>query len=148
MSQVSKKHVDNKVFERIFEIFVDLLIVVNNSEKAELFLNSLLTKTEKIVLSKRLSIAFLLANEYSADHIIYLLKVSRQTVWTVKNWLDGDGKDFLKIINEIKNNKKNKITMKKFFLMIEEVLTPMYTSDWGRLQRRKRQQEYLEQKPF
>lgn len=148
MSQVSKKHVNNDVMDRIFEIFVDLLIAVNNAEKAELFLNSLLTKTEKIVLSKRLSIAFLLANEYSADHIMYLLKVSRQTVWTVKNWLDGDGKDFLKIIKEIKNNKKNKLTMKKFFLMIEEVLTPTFTSDWRRLQSRKRLQEYLDQKPF
>lgn len=148
MSQISKKHVNNKVVERIFEIFVDFLIAVNNSEKAEIFLDNLLTKTEKVVLAKRLSIAFLLVNGYSTEQIKYLLRVSSQTVWTVKTWLGHEGKGLVKIINEIKNNKKNKLTMKKFFIMLEELLTPIYSGHWSQVQRKKRWQEYLDQKPF
>ncbi len=83
MSQVSKKFLDEKVRQRILEVFLTTLIDLKNTSDAQAFFDCLLTETEKTMLAKRLVIAILLAKNYDYRTISRLLKVSTTTVHTV-----------------------------------------------------------------
>lgn len=83
MAQVSKYQVSASVYKRIAEILLKTLAKIRTHEEAELFLNDLLTPTEKIMLAKRLSIAFLLEKGYDFRTIVSTLKVSSSTIASV-----------------------------------------------------------------
>ncbi|OGM05764.1 hypothetical protein A2125_01085 [Candidatus Woesebacteria bacterium GWB1_43_5] len=83
MSQVSKRLLAPKVSNRIFEIFLKSISKLKDKDEIVEFLEDFLSTTERVMLSKRLSIAFLLANGYDYRTITTILKVSKGTVWSV-----------------------------------------------------------------
>lgn len=151
MSQVSKRKLDKKVYERIFEIFVSSLVISNNKNKAEKLINGLLTKTEKIMLAKRLSISFLLAKKYKYEEICEMLKVGKSTVWQVKTQTDYKEKDYQKIIEELIKKVGNQGSEFDFFDFLEELLPPPRHSNWSEVRRKqwvKRKEKRDKLKPF
>lgn len=101
MAQLSKRFVSREIQERMFEIFWQSLALCKNKQSVASFLEDLLTPTEKIMLAKRVSIAFLLLKNYDYQAINQTLKVSNQTIWLVKAWLNTKGQGYRKILNEI-----------------------------------------------
>ena len=80
MSQVSKHKLNNSVYEKIFSLFPQFLSrMISHGKQAEL-VAAFFTSTERIVLAKRIAIAFMLTKGYTYDQIVGKLKVSHGTV--------------------------------------------------------------------
>lgn len=94
MPQVSKNQLDPKTKSQIDNDFYQTLIDLRSRGEARDFLEGLLTPTEKIMLSKRLGIAILLARGLPYRAIMDILKVSNATIGRVSTWLKTSGREF------------------------------------------------------
>ena len=83
MAQVSKYPIPKVVADRIFEVFIKTLIGLKNRKEADDFSYDLFSPTEKIMLSKRIAIAFLLLKGYQYREISKILRVSLTTIGSV-----------------------------------------------------------------
>jgi len=80
MSQVSKNKINNKVYEKIFSLFPRFLFKMTSKGKQSELVDVFFTRTEKIVLAKRIAIAFMLVKGYSYRQISDKIKVSTSTI--------------------------------------------------------------------
>ena len=81
MTQVSKYPISKDVADRIFEVFVKTLLKIKTYKEAESFTYDLFSPVEKIMLAKRIAIAFLLMKGYQYREISRLLRVSLDNNW-------------------------------------------------------------------
>lgn len=88
MTQVSRNPLGKETNQEIQATLWWLLARLNNDFDIKNFLNGLLTKTEKIMLAKRLAIAFLLNRGYNYRDIGDALKVSTSTVVRINEAID------------------------------------------------------------
>lgn len=88
MAQVSRRRLSRDTQKKLFDLFFRALANIRNSSDIEKFLFSLLSPTEKTMLSKRLGIALLLAKGYNYEMIKDVLKVSQETVARVNGVLN------------------------------------------------------------
>lgn len=106
MSQVSKYPISKNIFDRIFEIFLRIFIEIKNKEDADQFITDLLTPTEKIMLAKRLAIAFLLEKNYDYRTIQSIIRVSSATITSVNMTLKYGSEGYKKLISKIIREEK------------------------------------------
>jgi len=101
MSQISNYPISKKVADRIFEIFLTTITNLKDRNEADQFISDLLTPTEKIMIAKRLAIAFLLEKKYEYKAIQKLLRVSTGTITAVNlsRNLGNDG--YKKVISKM-----------------------------------------------
>lgn len=116
MAQVSKYPISKDVADRIFDVFIKSLIKVKNSRDAHNLANDLFSPVERIMLAKRLSIAFLLMKGYEYREISKLLRVSLTTIASVNSSLRY-GHDGYKTILERIAKEEN---LEEFFLNVAE----------------------------
>lgn len=150
MAQLSKRFLHKKVEERILDLFWTSLSSLSTKEKVALFLDDLLTSTEKLMLSKRLAIAFMLMKGHDYPTINDRLKVSDPTIWNVKTSLTLGGKGYKMVIEQIMNKEKWEKFWQDLDNLFQEILPPRYGTDWKEARRKqwekRRQQE--KEKPF
>src|SRR3989344_801225 len=89
MTQVSKFKLDKKTQDTLLKNLLTVISKLNKEDQAKLFLDDLLTRTEKIVLAKRLAIALMLESGKSYEEIKDLLKVSSSTIGVINNRLNS-----------------------------------------------------------
>ena len=91
MSQVSKNILNNRVYERIFSLFPQLLhrMIARNQEND--LVKAFFTRTEKIIFAKRVAIAFMLVKGYTYQQIVTKIKVSYGTVSRISDVLRTNG---------------------------------------------------------
>lgn len=106
MSQVSKYPISKAVAERMFEIFLKTFVKIKNDQEANQFISDLLTPTEKIMLAKRLTIAYLLERSYDYRTIQNIIKVSTGTISSVNLTRLYGSKGYKKLLNKIMNEEK------------------------------------------
>lgn len=80
MPQVSKRKLSRDIESKITESLLEAISQVRSKAEVSIFIEDLLTPTERIMVSKRLSIAILLLKGWNYDSIKDLLKVSSETV--------------------------------------------------------------------
>ena len=80
MTQVSRLPLPKKLEEQMYTLFRRVLSELHSEGDITDFLDDLLTPTEKVMLAKRLAIAFLLEKGYDQRAIHTILKVSTTTV--------------------------------------------------------------------
>jgi TrpR-related protein YerC/YecD len=150
MAQVSKRYLHKKVEERITDLFRNSLSSLSTKERVALFLDDLLTTTEKIMLSKRLAIAFMLMKGQSYPSINDRLKVSDATIWNVKNNLTVNGKGFQMAIEQIMNKEKWEKFWQDLEHLFQELFPPRYGTDWKEARRKqwKKRREQEKRKSF
>lgn len=90
MSQVSKNKLSNKVYEKIFSLFPKFLYRMTSRGKQSELIDSFFTRTEKIVLAKRIAIAFMLVKGYEYRQISSRIKVSTSTILKVSEALKNN----------------------------------------------------------
>ena len=83
MAQISKRFLSEEVQNKISGTLLEAVSQVKGRNDAQLFLNDLLTPTERVVLAKRLAIAVLLIKGWGYESIQSFLKVSSDTVGKV-----------------------------------------------------------------
>lgn len=106
MTQVSKYPISKNIADRIFEIFLKTLIEVRDREEADQFISDLLTPTEKIMLAKRLAIAFLLEKSYDYRTIQKIIRVSAPTITSVNIARQHGTNGYKKVISKIIKEEK------------------------------------------
>lgn len=129
MTQVSKYPISKEIADRIFEIFVKAIIGLDNKEDTQDFLDNLLSPIERVMLVKRLSIAFLLEKGYSHRDISKILRVSLPTVVSVNYSRVYGSKGYLKVVNKILKEEKFDELVSK--ILISFVSMPAKVSKGG-----------------
>lgn len=118
MSQVSKYPISKDIADRIFDVFIKTFIKIKNTQDAQNLASDLFSPTEKIMLAKRLSIAFLLMKEYQYREISQLLKVSVATISSVNKSLKFGSNGYQTILERISKEE----SLEDFFLNSAEKL--------------------------
>lgn len=106
MSQVSKYPISKEIADRIFEIFIKALVKISQEKEADEFISDLLTPTEKVMLAKRLAIAFLLEKGYDYRTIQRIIRVSSPTITSVNTALRYGSRGYKKLVSEIIKEEK------------------------------------------
>lgn len=130
MTQISKYPIHKSVEKRMFEIFTTTISNLKNSDDIEEFLHDFLSPVEKIMLSKRLAIAVLLAKNYSYPSIKNILRVTSTTIASVSLSLKYSGNGYKKMVEKILSDEKRD----NFWQKIEDVLANIPNakgSDWS-----------------
>ena len=148
MAQISKRFLHKKVEERILDLFWTSLSSLSTKQKVALFLDDLLTKTEKIMLSKRLAIAFMLMKGNDYPTINDRLKVSDPTIWNVKTSLSLKGKGYKMAIEQIMNKEKWEKFWQDLDNLFQEILPPRYGANWKEIRRKQWEKRRHQEKPF
>lgn len=104
MPQLSRKFLDKATQERILSLFISSIVLSQTKEMAVRLVEDLFTPTEKVMLAKRFSIAFLLLEGYDYRTIASVLKVSTGTVGRVAAWLKSKGQGIKDIKEKIKQH--------------------------------------------
>lgn len=94
MSQLSKRPLNKETEKRIYDIFTHVLADATSKEDITALLYDFLTPTERVMLPKRLSIAYLLIKGYDQRAISQYLKVSFTTITKVSSALKNGGKGY------------------------------------------------------
>lgn len=138
MTKISRKRLESQVEKRIYEIFSETIVSLDNPQKVEEFFNELISPTEKLMLAKRLAIAILLEKGYTYEDIISVLKVSRTTIQSVSLWYKFRGIGYKKAVDKY----INRIKKQDFIDNIEELLLKFsMPAAYGSLRYFKKQQE-------
>ena len=86
--QVSKQGITKQIEKKIFKSLYQVLADIKQPEAVARFFSDILSSTERMVLAKRLAIAYYLKRNKSYDVIRNDLKVSSATIATVQNWIE------------------------------------------------------------
>ena len=104
MAQVSKYPISKDIADRIFDVFIKSFIKVKSSKDAQNLANDLFTPTERIMLAKRLAIAFCLMQEYEYREISKLLSLT--TIASVNMTLKYGSNGYKTILERINKEEK------------------------------------------
>ena len=80
MSRVSKRPLDERLLSKIYRLFYEVFSRNKNQDDFLLIIDDILSSSEKIMLSKRLAIIYLLIKGVDYRDIMDTLKVSSATV--------------------------------------------------------------------
>ncbi len=150
MTQVSRRILDPNTQKRIYEIFIDVIKDVQTTSEVQSLLEDFFTPTERIMLPKRLCIAFLLLKAYDQRTIASYLKVSFTTINRVSTSLKVGGNGYKLVINRLQKREEFETVLKQ----IEEGIVSMLASiggpsrAWKNIQHEQRKHNYEERKPF
>ena len=147
MTQVSKYPIHKDAEKRMFDIFKSTISRLTISEDIEEFLEDFLSPVEKIMLSKRLSIAILLAKGYTYPAIARILRVTPSTISTVSLRLKYSGKGYKKAVERVLSQEKKD----NFWQKIEDALAKIPNSkgsSWVYQRKKYEEQKRIKKKPF
>lgn len=147
MSQISKLFMSPNIEKRVYEVFINSVKNTTSQDEVVDFLGDLLSPTEKVMLAKRLSIAFMiLEGKYTYEDIAKTLKVSRGTIARVHTVLNLRGTGYRKILGDMLKKKALKILFEEML----EGLTPLPPkgTNWGEWKKRRREAEWKREEPL
>lgn len=101
MTQVSRRPMHKDVYYEIRDDFLWVLSALHFAGETKAFFYDFFTKTERIMLSKRLAVALMIQKGYHYDQIQAILHVSSATVSRVGNWLDRGGEGVKEVLNKL-----------------------------------------------
>lgn len=136
MAQVSRLPLEKDVEEQITKEFWWIITNLQDEKDVKKFLGDLLTKTERIMLIKRLAVALLLVKGYSYGQIRAVLKVSPTTTNQMQRWLEKGGEGYKLVIERLLKKEKMELFFKKLNNFLDQVSLP-FKSDirsrtkWG-----------------
>lgn len=91
MTHVSRNPVHKDVYFQILDDLYWLLADVKRPEDMKQLLGDFFTKTERLMLAKRLALAGMIIEGYDVDIIRQVLNVSTGTIYRMKEMLDKTG---------------------------------------------------------
>lgn len=149
MAQVSRYPISKEVYDRCWEIFTKTLIGIRDSKDADEIISDLLTPTERIMVTKRLSIAFLLNQGYEYREISKILRVSSPTISMVSLALKWGKNGYKKAVDRILRDEKLRETLNK---TAQALITPATVGGQGsrtwRYLKQELQKKSKDRKPF
>lgn len=101
MSQVSRHQLNNRVYDKIFSLYPQFLHRMTSRGKQVEFVEAFFTRTEKIVIAKRIAIAFMLVKGYQYHEIRSKIKVSTGSIANIADILKVNGNTIIQELNMI-----------------------------------------------
>lgn len=150
MTQISKRQLDSSTQKRVYEIFIDVLKEVQTSSEVQSLLEDFFTPTERVMLPKRLCIAFLLMKGYDQRSIASYLKVSFTTINRVSTALKVGGKGYSLVLGRLQKREQFETVLQK----TEEGIVSMLASiggpsrAWKNIRNEQRKHNTEGEKPF
>jgi len=150
MTQISKRQLDKATEGRIYNIFIEAIAETKNAADVQSLLIDFFTYTERIMLPKRLCIAYLLLKGYDHRAIISYLNVSFTTINRVSTALKTGGTGYTLLLTRLQKRERVDATLKQ----IEEGIISMLASFggkshlWRNLRNEQRKRAYEERTPF
>lgn len=118
MTQISRRPVEKDVYYSIRDDFLWILAALRTTDEVKAFFYDFFTKTERVMLTKRLAIALMIHEGYRYEDIRFILHVSTSTINRVANWLDTGGEGVKKVLDKLIQEEK----MKAFWDKINKAL--------------------------
>lgn len=144
MSQVSKFMLLPEVWEKIFDLFTDTFFRMKNKQKFNNFIDNFFSPTERIMLSKRLAIAVLLAKGNDYRTIRRAIRVTDGTISKVALLMKGGDSGLKTAVEEILKRDAGKIFLEEMFGLLDYKSKGRNWSDVEKNKRgRKRRVEHL-----
>jgi uncharacterized protein YerC len=106
MTQVSRIPLPKDIEHQMFMLFHRVFAELHTQEDVAALFDDLLTPNEKIMLGKRLAIAFLLDKGHDQRSIHRVLKVSTTTVSSVSFLMQQKGNGYRKVISMVRKEEK------------------------------------------
>jgi uncharacterized protein YerC len=150
MTQVSRRHLDKNTEERIYHIFISVITEARNANDVELLLSDFFTYTERIMLPKRLCIAYLLLKGYDYKAIISYLKVSNTTINRISSALKTGGQGYRLMLSRLQKREDFNRSLQQ----IEEGIIAKLAAFngpsplWKNIRNEQRKHAYENRKPF
>lgn len=148
MTQVSRRFLDKKTQEHIFQTFVSAASKLSSPSLTQSFLQDLLTPTEQIMLAKRLCIAYMLQKNYPQRSIADTLKLSTTTITRVSNSLKSQNNGYKQVIDSMLIDEKVSDFFNKLDTLIGKVIPPPKGANRQQHYKRKYAYERSKNKPF
>jgi len=127
MPHVSKQKLDKETLNQISERLITIIIKLQNKDEAVAFLEDLLTKTERIMLAKRLAITIMLERGYPFQVISRSLKVSEATISVMRDRIDRGGRGFKNILEKLEKDRSIEKLLKILDTIISAFAMPPIT---------------------
>ncbi len=102
MAQVSRMPLPKALEAQMHAALRKALAGLQTEAEISVFLDDLLTPTEKVMLAKRLAIAILLDRGYDQRTVHTIMKTSLTTVNQVSFWLKQQGKGYRLVLEKLK----------------------------------------------
>ena len=140
MTQVSKYMLKPEVWEKIFELFINVLLKIKDKKRLNNFVDNFFSPTERIMFSKRLAIAVLLAKGNDYRSISNTLRVTDGTISKVNLMLKSDTQGLLLAIQNILKMDAGKIFLQDILNIIDlpQKGSSWSSMEWRKFQRRKK----------
>lgn len=148
MTQVSRRFLDHKTQEYIFQTFINATTKLSSPSLTQSFLQDLLTPTEQIMLAKRLCIAYMLQKNYPQRAIANTLKLSTATITRVSTILKSQGIGYKKIIGSMLVDEKVHNFFSQLDTLIGKFIPPPKGGNWSEHYKHKHAYERAKLKPF
>ena len=114
MTQISKRKLDSETYKYTIESLTHILKQINSYPEMDEFLNSALSDTERLMISKRITVAFLLKHGVEEATISKIIKVTPATISRLKLWIKIRQKGFDIVFEKLE--KERKVSMAKDLL--------------------------------
>ncbi|MFH1602052.1 MAG: Trp family transcriptional regulator [Candidatus Shapirobacteria bacterium] len=126
MTQISKKFVKPETLEKTFDLLLASLLKSGGKADTKEFLEDLLTPTEKVMIAKRIAIAYLLLQEVDHRTISEMLKVSTSTINRISFVLNRQGAGFKRVLKRLLREKKINNILEEVGELLFNSLPPKY----------------------
>jgi len=128
MSQVSKRRIEPEIENELIDSLSYTIKELKTKKEADRFLASALTKTERLMISKRLLTAYLLKNNIEEIKIGQTLKLTNATITRLKMWISLHKDGFDLVLTKL-NKKSAEDTAKQ---ILQKILRYAIESAFGR----------------
>lgn len=130
MTQVSRRPIKDETLQKIDQLLLESITSCHTKESINEFLDDILTPTEKIMLSKRLAIAYLLRQGHSYEVINKTLKVSNPTIRAVAIIMQLKGKGLKRALIRVTQKQQLKNFLKGLVETALDILQEGKGGDW------------------
>ncbi len=117
MAQVSGWRLKPEIWESLFNVLYDAVSKIRDQSKADIFISSLLTSTEKKMIAKRLVAAILIEKGATYQEIKEVLHLSSGTIARVKMKLEFNS-EYRKMIDGLL---QDQLFRKSFYSFVKQI---------------------------
>lgn len=122
MPPISKRTLSPKINKNIYDLLIRSFSETKGKNDLLPFLSDILTPAERIMVSKRLAIAFLLLRkDYDHRQIANVLKVSTGTIARVNTVLNLSGTGYRNVLTKIIKNENLKLLLMEIYDMFTPI---------------------------
>jgi uncharacterized protein YerC len=118
MTRVSRRSIKKEVYDEIFNMLFEAIAGLSTKLSVASFFDEFLTPNEKLMFAKRLSVGLLIAEGFSYQDTMQLLKISTTTVSRYSSYYKY-GKGYKQVIDKIKTKKE----IRQYLLETAEIIS-------------------------